>query len=76
MSPSGAVDITELALIVEFADTMPAINEKDLVLLVDDNAGCGVSEDCVFGWTEHCQHRDENCDSFFHPRGLWRKFHC
>ncbi len=47
MSSSGTVDITELSLKVDLADTMSAINEKDLALLVNDDAGSGVSVNCV-----------------------------
>jgi len=49
MSASGAVDIAHLALGVDLADTMSAVNEKDLALLVNDDAGRGVSKGTVFG---------------------------
>jgi len=44
MSTSAAVDITDLALSVHLADTMSAINKKDLPLLVNNDAGRRVSE--------------------------------
>jgi hypothetical protein len=43
MSTSTAVDITDLALSVELADTMLTIDEKDLALFVNDDAGRRVS---------------------------------
>jgi hypothetical protein len=42
MPASGAVDITEFAAGVDFADTVPAVDEKYPALLVNNDAGSGV----------------------------------
>jgi hypothetical protein len=49
MSTSTAVDITELALSVHLADTMSTIDEKDLPLLVNDDARRRVSRGSKLG---------------------------
>jgi hypothetical protein len=52
MPTSSAMDIAELALRIELANTMSAINEKDLILLVNNDSRRGVSESGIFDWTE------------------------
>ena len=52
MSTSGAVDITELALNVHLADAMPGVDEEDLALLVNDDAGRGVGTGSQLGCSE------------------------
>ena len=49
MSTSRQVDITGVALSVHLADTVSAINEKNMALLINDDAGSGVRETGVFG---------------------------
>ncbi len=66
MSTPGVVDITEPALRIDLADSMSAVNEKDLALFVNDDAGRGVSRSVVFGGTEQGKSSDENMDLRFH----------
>jgi hypothetical protein len=42
MPASGAVDITEFAVRIDFADTVPAVDEKYPALRVNNDTGSGV----------------------------------
>ena len=62
MPASCAVDITELALGIHFADTVAAVNEKDVTLVIGHDAGRRVSRTADLGKTEQGQPRDDSQD--------------